>query len=175
MVSQKFECGVTELRDSVTKYIITNLPWYGVKYINTTGETTFYPFLVFLLTPPLGAAFGILCPMSMYLILLLIEWQKIHREGGRKIGILTLGPLGCFPRLRLANVAAGGNGECLEQATALVKLHNPLLSQKLQLLQKQLKGFKYSYFDFFTVYTETIQNPPKYGMFLNSSFAQFHF
>ncbi|XP_027117555.1 GDSL esterase/lipase 1 [Coffea arabica] len=89
--------------------------------------------------------------------------KKIHREGGRKIGILTLGPLGCFPRLRLANVAAGGNGECLEQATALVKLHNPLLSQKLQLLQKQLKGFKYSYFDFFTVYTETIQNPPKYG------------
>nr|XP_027118615.1 GDSL esterase/lipase 1-like [Coffea arabica] len=89
--------------------------------------------------------------------------QKIHREGGRKFGILNLGPLGCLPRLRAANVAAGGNGECVEQVTALAKLHNVLLSQKLQLLQKRLKDFKYSYFDVFTASIATIQNPSKFG------------
>ena len=112
--------------------------------------------------------FGIVCLISMYLIPLLIDSQKIHREGGRKFGILNLGPLGCLPRLRAANVAAGGNGECVEQVTALAKLHNVLLSQKLQLLQKRLKDFKYSYFDVFTASIATIQNPSKFGMFLNT-------
>lgn len=90
--------------------------------------------------------------------------MKIHKEGGRKIGILNLGPLGCFPRLRLVNMAAGGKGECQEEATALAKLHNALLSQRLQLLQKQLKDFKYAYFDFFTTYIARLHNPSKFGL-----------
>ena len=72
-------------------------------------------------------------------------------------------PIGCLPLFRAADLAAGGTGECNGQLTALAKLHNVLLSKKLEHLQKQLKGFRYSYFDIFTAAVEMFDNPSKYG------------
>nr|XP_027114473.1 GDSL esterase/lipase 2-like [Coffea arabica] len=89
--------------------------------------------------------------------------EEIYKKGGRKFGVLNLPPLGCIPVYRAADVAAGGTGECNGEITALVKLHNALLSKKLKHLQKQLKGFRYSYFDIFAVVDEISDNPSKYG------------
>ncbi|XP_027107555.2 GDSL esterase/lipase 2-like [Coffea arabica] len=89
--------------------------------------------------------------------------EEIYKKGGRKFGVLNLPPLGCVPASRAADLAAGGTGECNGQITALAKLHNVLLSKKLEHLQKQLKGFRYSYFDFFAVFVDLFDNPSKYG------------
>ncbi|XP_027079443.1 GDSL esterase/lipase 2 [Coffea arabica] len=90
--------------------------------------------------------------------------KEIYKKGGRKFAVMNVPAIGCIPAFRALNVAAGGNGECEEEYVALPKLHNVLLSRELEQLQKQLKGFKYSYFDFFTVLNETIDNPSKFGL-----------
>ncbi|XP_027162919.1 GDSL esterase/lipase 1-like [Coffea eugenioides] len=89
--------------------------------------------------------------------------EVIYKKGGRKFGVVNMPPIGCLPLFRAADLAAGGTGECNGQITALAKLHNVLLSQKLKHLQKQLKGFRYSYFDIFTTAVEMFDNPSKYG------------
>ncbi|KAL3511574.1 hypothetical protein ACH5RR_024291 [Cinchona calisaya] len=90
-------------------------------------------------------------------------FKEIYKKGGRKFAIINLGPLGCFPGFRAANESAGGNGECFEQVTALAKLNNLLLAEKLVQLEKHLRGFKYSYFDFFSVAVDIFAYPSKYG------------
>lgn len=84
--------------------------------------------------------------------------QEIHRKGGRKFGFLSLGPLGYLPSTK------AGEPQNSEEITALVKRHNKALSHALQILASQLKGFKYSYTDFYSSFTERMNNPLKYGM-----------
>ncbi|KAF7124646.1 hypothetical protein RHSIM_Rhsim12G0212600 [Rhododendron simsii] len=85
--------------------------------------------------------------------------KEIYKAGGRKFGFVSLGPLGCLPLVRALNPA----GECGQEVTALVKLHNTAFSKVLKKLEIQLQGFKYSNFDFYNSATERIENPSKYG------------
>ncbi|CAK9179009.1 unnamed protein product [Ilex paraguariensis] len=87
--------------------------------------------------------------------------KDIYMKGGRKFGFVNLGPLGCLPRFRA--LEPENNGECMAEITTLVKLHNGALSKNLRNLNKQLKGFLYSNFDFYTTVTERMNNPSKYG------------
>ena len=41
--------------------------------------------------------------------------------------------------------------------------HNSVLSVELDNLKKQLKGFKYSYVNYFNLTFDVINNPSKYG------------
>ncbi|XP_042946716.1 GDSL esterase/lipase 1-like isoform X2 [Carya illinoinensis] len=84
--------------------------------------------------------------------------KGMHKEGGRKFAFLYLGPLGCRPAARAINA-----GECDEEITALVKLHNKALFQVLQKLESQLKGFKYSITDIYSIGSQIMNNPLKYG------------
>ncbi|KAF5466291.1 hypothetical protein F2P56_016233 [Juglans regia] len=84
--------------------------------------------------------------------------KGIHKEGGRKFAFVNLAPLGCFPLLKAINA-----GECVDKITALVKLHNKALPHVLQELESQLKGFKYSITDFYSIVSEIMNNPIKYG------------
>ncbi|KAK7338221.1 hypothetical protein VNO77_18823 [Canavalia gladiata] len=87
--------------------------------------------------------------------------KGIHKTGGRKFGVLNLPALGCIPVVK--TLVNGSEGSGLEEASALAKLHNSVLLVELQKLEKQLKGFKYSYIDFFNLSFEIINNPSKYG------------
>ncbi|WMV54396.1 hypothetical protein MTR67_047781 [Solanum verrucosum] len=90
--------------------------------------------------------------------------KGIHKEGGRKFVILSLGPLGCTPGSRALNFQQGNkSGNCIQQLTTLAKIHNSALPKMLKQLEQKLPGFKYSLFDFFKVATERINNPSKYG------------
>ncbi|KAK2970479.1 hypothetical protein RJ640_023662 [Escallonia rubra] len=84
--------------------------------------------------------------------------KEVYRQGGRNFGILGVDAVGCVPALRNAN------GYCMEELATLVKLHNEALHKILHKLEKQLKGFTYSYFDFYTVSLDMIDNPFKYGL-----------
>ena len=82
-------------------------------------------------------------------------------NGGRKFGFVSLGPIHCSPGFRA--LEPENNGECMTEITPLVKLHNKALSKNLRNLEKQLKGFMYSNFNFYPAASERINNPSKYG------------
>lgn len=85
--------------------------------------------------------------------------QGIYKEGGKKFAMLNMVPIG-----RLPNIIAL-NGNSVEKITNLVKMHNSVLPEKLKQLEKQLPGFKYTLFNLFKVFSESLDNPTKYGMF----------
>ncbi|XP_055831570.1 GDSL lipase-like [Solanum dulcamara] len=90
--------------------------------------------------------------------------KRIYEEGGRKFVMFNLGPLGCIPSMRFFNLQIGvTNGSCMEEATNLAKLFNSALPEMFEQLEKQLPGFKYTIFNFFKVFTDSIDNPTKYG------------
>ena len=75
-----------------------------------------------------------------------------------------MGPLGCLP---YAWAFEGGNkGACFDRVTPYEELHNKQLSELLQKLQSDLKGFKYSLPDFHTLLDQMINHPSKYGIYV---------
>lgn len=87
--------------------------------------------------------------------------KDIYKRGGRTFGFINLPPLGCLPGIRI--IKASNNGSCLEEASLLAKLHNEALSKLLQKLEEQLKGFKYSLYDFNNNLRQRMNHPSKYG------------
>ncbi|KAK2970485.1 hypothetical protein RJ640_023668, partial [Escallonia rubra] len=70
--------------------------------------------------------------------------KEIYKQGGRNFGVFGLAALGCIPAFRNAS------GHCKEELISLVKLHNEALRNILHKLERQIKGFTYSYFDFYS-------------------------
>lgn len=103
--------------------------------------------------------------------------QEIYRTGGRKFGFLNLGPLGCFPGLRILKPEpANGSREsssslvCFdEEVSLLAKLHNKQLFKSLSRMKKHFPDFKYTIFDFHTFLRKRIINPVRYGNWFKSS------
>lgn len=83
--------------------------------------------------------------------------KGIYKEGGRKFGMLNMVPIG-----RLPNTIAL-NGNSIGKITNLVKMHNSALPNTLKQLEKQLPGFKYTLFNLFKVFSDSVDNPTKYG------------
>ncbi|BAT80399.1 hypothetical protein LR48_Vigan635s002100 [Vigna angularis] len=88
--------------------------------------------------------------------------KGIHEAGGRKFGVFSLPAAGCVPYVK--GLVNGSKGSCVEEASALPKLHNSVLYLELGKLKKELEGFKYSYVDYFTITFDVINNPSKYGL-----------
>lgn len=92
---------------------------------------------------------------------LLWSLQQIYKRGARKFVFMNLPPLGCLPGTRI--IDSEGNGSCLQELSSLASLHNQALSVVLLQLEKQLKGFKFSLYDFNADLTQMINFPFKYG------------
>ncbi|KAJ7951445.1 GDSL esterase/lipase [Quillaja saponaria] len=89
------------------------------------------------------------------------DYIELYKKGERKFGFLNLAPVGCLSGMRL--LAKGGTGACLEEASAIAKLHNSALPKVLKKLENRLKGFKYSVANFYDSLTEMMVFPSKYG------------
>ncbi|KAI4346088.1 hypothetical protein L6164_013170 [Bauhinia variegata] len=87
--------------------------------------------------------------------------KKIYKLGGRKFGFLGMGPLGCEPIMRA--LVNGSKGSCMEDAQLLSKQHNNALLVALKKLERHLKGFKYSFTNFYDLVLEVMFHPSKYG------------
>ncbi|KAM3742763.1 hypothetical protein ACB098_07G092400 [Castanea mollissima] len=87
--------------------------------------------------------------------------EEIYKKGGRKFGFPNLPPLGCLPLARA--LIPGNTSACKQELTALAILHNKALSEVLQKLENELNGFKYSITDTYTILSERINSPLKYG------------
>lgn len=77
---------------------------------------------------------------------------------------MSMQPLGCLPCKREITPKTGNNGACEKEITTLAKLHNKAFSEVLEKLERQLNGFKYSITNWYTAFSERINNPSKYGM-----------
>ncbi|KAL4587742.1 hypothetical protein LXL04_000616 [Taraxacum kok-saghyz] len=93
-------------------------------------------------------------------------FKVIHEEGGRKIGIASLTPLGCLPPFRAQHP---GNYTCDEQLNIISSLHDKALSKKLQDLAQQLEGFMYAKFELQTEITKRMNSPSEYGFKVGNS------
>ncbi|KAK4774095.1 hypothetical protein SAY87_029114 [Trapa incisa] len=87
--------------------------------------------------------------------------KEIYEKGGRRFGFINLPPLGCLPGLRL--IGAWNNGSCFEEPSWLADLHNTALLTRLDVLKDQLRGFRYSLYDFNAFLRHRIDHPSKYG------------
>lgn len=87
--------------------------------------------------------------------------KEIHKRGAKKFVILNLPPLGCLPGTRI--IQSQGKGSCLEELSSLASIHNQALYEVLLELQKQLRGFKFSLYDFNSDLSHMINHPLKYG------------
>ncbi|XP_015900704.3 GDSL esterase/lipase 2-like [Ziziphus jujuba] len=85
--------------------------------------------------------------------------KEIYKTGGRKFGFVNMLPISCVPYSK----ALLGGGQCFEQITPYVELHNKELPKSLQKLERELKGFKYSLLPFYTFLEQRINHPSKYG------------
>ncbi|KAK7294513.1 hypothetical protein RJT34_17402 [Clitoria ternatea] len=89
--------------------------------------------------------------------------KEIYDQGGRKFGFVNVGPLNCFPLLRMA-INKTTTSACLEEeASAIARLHNNAFPKMLEKLEKQLMGFTYSIMDFYGALIELMNYPSKYG------------
>lgn len=74
--------------------------------------------------------------------------------------MVNVGPIGCSPSIRILV----RNYECLEEISAVAKLHNKKLTEMVQKLENQLEGFKYSITDFYSALSQVLKYPSKYGI-----------
>ncbi|KAK9052075.1 hypothetical protein SSX86_028703 [Deinandra increscens subsp. villosa] len=89
--------------------------------------------------------------------------KELHQRGARKFGFLNLGPLGCFPGLRVIQPPNATTTGCLQSASLLATLHNLALTNTLNRLARQLHGFKYSLYDFNHSLQRRLKHPSRYG------------
>lgn len=101
---------------------------------------------------------------------LFVTWQDVYELGGRKFAFINLPELGCLPAMRI--IKPENNGKCLEEASLLATLHNKALSKLLFGLEKQLKGFRYSIYDFKTSLHQRMKHPSKYGTYCKQLLIQ---
>ncbi|KAK6911809.1 GDSL lipase/esterase [Dillenia turbinata] len=88
--------------------------------------------------------------------------KEVYEMGGRKFGFQNAGPLGCAPLMRANNTKSPGH--CIDEPSAMARLHNRALPKVLKDLQNKLPGFKYSTFDYYNSLIDRIKNPSKYGL-----------
>lgn len=74
--------------------------------------------------------------------------------------MVNVGPIGCSPSIRILV----RKYECLEEISAVAKLHNKKLTEMVQKLENQLKGFIYSVTAFYSALSQVLKYPSEYGI-----------
>lgn len=80
--------------------------------------------------------------------------------GGRKSGFQNLGPIGCMPATK---ASLGITSDCAHEPSVIAKMHNIALPKLLKKIQRQLPGFKYALYDYYTTLAERTLNSTKFG------------
>ncbi|KAJ3677524.1 hypothetical protein LUZ60_003248 [Juncus effusus] len=90
-----------------------------------------------------------------------IQLKALYKLGARKILVTGLGPLGCIPSQLALNKSK--NGRCIERVNNLVLTFNKHLVQLLTRLNSTLKDAFFVYEDVYSLFTDIVRNPSKYG------------
>ncbi|XP_015889747.3 GDSL esterase/lipase EXL3-like [Ziziphus jujuba] len=87
--------------------------------------------------------------------------QELYGEGARRIGVLSLPPLGCVPSQR--TVRGGIQRNCWEPLNQASTVVNTKISSKLNSLNKNFPEATFLYLDIYNPLLSLIQYPAKYG------------
>ncbi|CAN1287321.1 GDSL esterase/lipase 5 [Linum perenne] len=88
--------------------------------------------------------------------------DEIYEMGGRKFVFMNVPTLGCLPAMRL--LMNRGSSCSDDRVSELAKLHNAALSMVLPQMGREMKGFKYSLFDFSRSLHRRMTRPSNYGL-----------
>ncbi|KAI6671527.1 hypothetical protein NL676_006412 [Syzygium grande] len=87
--------------------------------------------------------------------------QELYGLGARKIGVLSLPPIGCVPSQRTLD--GGLERACSEPANQAAALFNSKLSSVINSLNQKLPGANLIYIDIYSSLLSIIQNPKQHG------------
>ncbi|CAN1169074.1 GDSL esterase/lipase 5 [Linum perenne] len=100
--------------------------------------------------------------VSMVISNLTAVVKEIYEMGGRKFVFMNVPTLGCLPAMRL--LMNRGSSCSDDRVSELAKLHNAALSMVLPQMGREMKGFKYSLFDFSRSLHRRMTRPSNYGL-----------
>ncbi|KAI3420673.1 Lipase_GDSL domain-containing protein, partial [Psidium guajava] len=87
--------------------------------------------------------------------------QELYGLGARKIGVLSLPPIGCVPSQR--TLEGGLERACSEPENQAATLFNSKLSSEIDSLNRKLSGSNLVYIDIYSSFLSIIQNPSQHG------------
>ncbi|CAL1361122.1 unnamed protein product [Linum trigynum] len=88
-------------------------------------------------------------------------YEELYRIGARRIGVLSLPPIGCLPSQRTSG--GGPNRSCSNSSNQAAQLFNSKLSAVLDSLSKTHPDALFVYLDVYNRLTSIIHNPIQYG------------
>ncbi|CAN1836875.1 GDSL esterase/lipase APG [Linum perenne] len=88
--------------------------------------------------------------------------KGLYKLGGRRLGVTSLPPLGCFPAAR-ALLSYHGQG-CVSSINTVAQQFNNKLTLAAASLQKQLPGMKIVIFDTFKPLYDLVKKPSDFGL-----------
>ena len=87
--------------------------------------------------------------------------KELYGVGARRIGVLSVPPLGCLPSQR--TLIGGSAEECAKEPNQASQVFNDKLSRELGYLNNNLPNAKVVYIDIYSPLLDIITNPKKYG------------
>ncbi|KAK4429411.1 GDSL esterase/lipase EXL1 [Sesamum alatum] len=87
--------------------------------------------------------------------------QDLHRLGARRIGLLSLPPIGCLPSQR--TLRGGPDRNCVDEYNQVARLFNKKLSAALNSINRQFPEARIVNIDIYNYFLDLIDNPQKYG------------
>ncbi|KAF4358914.1 hypothetical protein F8388_012905 [Cannabis sativa] len=91
------------------------------------------------------------------------QLTRLYNLGARKIVVLNVGPIGCTPSQRDANILSLDNNNCAIFPNRLAQIFNMQLRNLITELTNSLEGSKLVYADVYNVMEDIIENYSKYG------------
>ncbi|KAK1303969.1 GDSL esterase/lipase EXL3 [Acorus calamus] len=89
------------------------------------------------------------------------QYMDLYALGARKIGIISLPPIGCVPSQR--TIQGGILRDCSQPLNEAAMLFNSRISTELQTLNETLPGAKMILIDIYNPLLHMMQNAPSYG------------
>ncbi|KAF7811426.1 GDSL esterase/lipase [Senna tora] len=94
--------------------------------------------------------------------------SELLNEGGRKIAVTGLPPIGCLPVvITLYSDERFGKRGCIDKYSSIARDYNQMLQNELNLMQLQLNSSnpssKVYYIDIYQPLSDMVQDPQKYG------------
>ncbi|KAK7346325.1 hypothetical protein VNO80_20842 [Phaseolus coccineus] len=93
--------------------------------------------------------------------------QELYKYGARKIGVLSLAPIGCVPLQR--TLGGGEERNCVESVNQAAIVYNSKLYSSIVTLNKSLPKARLVYLDNYSELNEFIQHHKKFGFEVENS------
>ncbi|KAK4429409.1 protein FREE1 [Sesamum alatum] len=92
---------------------------------------------------------------------ILLHPKDLYRLGARRIGLLSLPPIGCLPSQR--TLRGGPDRNCVDEYNQVARLFNKKLCVALNSINRQFPEVRIVNIDIYNYFLDLIDNPQQYG------------